>query len=120
MFQKLNDAQQHYAKVEILNVIRYAQNYHPPPHRTNTVSPASTGYQPPSQFAISNLSMQSPGHLQIASQPHRPNNIASHTPEYSTGNYYMQFAETVLSPTAGCASPALSDNSSELFDLSQQ
>ncbi|CAH1984721.1 unnamed protein product [Acanthoscelides obtectus] len=47
MLQKLNDEQKHYAKIEILNVMKYTRNYYALPvvHYPDMIRRAS--YQPP-------------------------------------------------------------------------
>ncbi|KAI4462366.1 hypothetical protein MML48_4g00002721 [Holotrichia oblita] len=131
MLQNLNDDHKHYAKVEILNVMSYAKNYYRPvpvvpypgAHCSNIVPPPSftqaANFQTLSQCPTTNFQSQP---LQTISQPPLTHNQIS---ECSASNYYSQFSENLLSPNSSrdysvASSPALSENNSELFDMSNQ
>lgn len=93
MLAKLNEDQKHYAKIEILNAIRNAKYYRPPP-----------AFQ---QLNLSVNNTSDPTHFSVSR--HSPNSEHSN----SMQDYYSQFSNDVCSPTG----PASSLNS-DTFDLS--
>lgn len=132
MLAKLDDEQKHYVKVEILNVMRYAKNYYPPPvfpnlqqHRSNISHPnysASTTYNYPLQFPDTNFQMEPTQHLQTVSQPSFSVKLCQISEASgSTRSLYSQISDEILSPTHSRSNNiASSPDNSELFDMSNQ
>lgn len=96
MLRQLNDEQKHYAKIEILNVMRIARYLNPQQPKPAYAEPFQCRQLAPTQFQYGQTESQNL-HSQITG---------------SLRNFYNNFVVSVLSPSSA--------SGGELFDLSNQ
>ncbi|CAG9760668.1 unnamed protein product [Ceutorhynchus assimilis] len=119
MLAKLNDEQKHFAKIEILSVLRNAKFYTTPfpqqaQQQANYTQPgrsAQTNFHPPLHPGPHNMQSHNSTHLPAASSQFSSQasvGLAAGSPQYSNHSdnsisiqrYYSQFSKDILSPTS--------------------